>query len=332
VHGRSAVRGRHRHLPAIKRVKTGAARIALGARAAGVTNLRIVPIGLHFEDKASIRSRVFVRVGEPLDLDGHITEITGPDGSPTVEDHQTVRRLTAEIERRLRVAAPNFADAHEARSLSLAAEVALRSTSPDPGAPVPLAHRSMAADGMAALDEPVRRGIVAASDTYREELDALGLSDREVVARPRSRSLAMQTVGLLLLTLLLSPFAVAGLVMNVAPYLVVKLVARIRIEPVTMATIKVLVAVAAFGAMWGYWAYLATSVDRWQTGVVVFLLAPVYGAVAVWVWERVQSLVTAWRAYRRRDHARPVASEALTDRRALVHEVVDAIAPTEAGT
>ncbi len=55
--------------PSIAPVKTGAARISLGARETGVGGLRILPVGIHYEDKAALRSRVFVNAGRPLDLD-----------------------------------------------------------------------------------------------------------------------------------------------------------------------------------------------------------------------------------------------------------------------
>ena len=53
-------------------VKTGAARIALGSRAAGAEGLRIVPVGLIYEDKSTARARVYVRVGLPIDLDAEL--------------------------------------------------------------------------------------------------------------------------------------------------------------------------------------------------------------------------------------------------------------------
>ena len=56
-------------VPYMAEVHTGAARIALGARHSGVAGIRIVPIGLHYENKAGFRSRALVNVGEPIDVD-----------------------------------------------------------------------------------------------------------------------------------------------------------------------------------------------------------------------------------------------------------------------
>ena len=52
-----------RNEPSIAPVKTGAARIAIGARAQGVAGIKIIPLGIHYEDKAALRSRVFINVG-----------------------------------------------------------------------------------------------------------------------------------------------------------------------------------------------------------------------------------------------------------------------------
>ncbi len=73
-------------------VKTGAARIALGSRAAGAEGLRILPVGLIYESKASARARVYVRVGVPIDLDAELEAIVPPGGSAGEDDRETVGR------------------------------------------------------------------------------------------------------------------------------------------------------------------------------------------------------------------------------------------------
>jgi glycerol-3-phosphate O-acyltransferase/dihydroxyacetone phosphate acyltransferase len=79
-------------------LKTGAARIALQARDAGVRDLKLVPVGLTFERKDSPRSRVFVQVGEPIDVDAW----------PRTDGDTDARDMTAELDRRLRAVTLNF--------------------------------------------------------------------------------------------------------------------------------------------------------------------------------------------------------------------------------
>ena len=73
-------------------MKTGAARIALGAFAEGVEDLVIMPIGLAFEDRVAFRGRAFVEVGMPLVLAGQrCPSCCRPAGRPT---RTTGRRST----------------------------------------------------------------------------------------------------------------------------------------------------------------------------------------------------------------------------------------------
>ena len=81
-------------IPRLAPIRTGAARIALGAKAHGVDDIQIVPVGLWFEDKVALRSRVLVRAGEPLDLDHELWSILPEGAEATDEDHESVRALT----------------------------------------------------------------------------------------------------------------------------------------------------------------------------------------------------------------------------------------------
>lgn len=102
--------------PALAPLKTGAARMALHARASGdVEGLALLPIGLVFEQKETPRSRVFVEVGEPILLDQW----------PAGDDKNAADALTAEIEARLRALTLSYATADDAaRARRLAMSVA----------------------------------------------------------------------------------------------------------------------------------------------------------------------------------------------------------------
>ena len=55
--------------PSLAPMRSGASRMALRARDAGVNGLRVLPIGLVFEQKERPGSRVLVRIGPPIDVD-----------------------------------------------------------------------------------------------------------------------------------------------------------------------------------------------------------------------------------------------------------------------
>jgi glycerol-3-phosphate O-acyltransferase/dihydroxyacetone phosphate acyltransferase len=101
--------------PQLAPLKTGAARMAFQAHDAGVRGLKIVPVGLTFERKDVPRSRVFVQVGEPIDIDSWPRDEAGADA----------KALTAEIDSRLRAVTLNFESADVAeRDRALAAQIA----------------------------------------------------------------------------------------------------------------------------------------------------------------------------------------------------------------
>jgi 1-acyl-sn-glycerol-3-phosphate acyltransferase len=80
--------GKSHNDPSLAPLKTGLARVALWARNAGIRGMRIVPIGLTFEDKARPDTVVTAHVGEPITVDEWPTD-----------DPQA---LTTEIAERLR--------------------------------------------------------------------------------------------------------------------------------------------------------------------------------------------------------------------------------------
>ena len=94
--------GRSWDEPRLAPIKTGTARIALSARDAGVRDVTIVPIGINYERKDGLRSRVLVEVGQPVLID-----------TLTSEQAQ-VDHLTTEISKRLHAVTLNFDDDDDA--------------------------------------------------------------------------------------------------------------------------------------------------------------------------------------------------------------------------
>src|SRR5688572_2852424 len=76
-------------------VKTGAARMAIQAVREGATSLKLVPVGLNYQRKEQFRSAVWIRIGEPIDVNAWLARQTG-------DDRQLVRELSAELDRRLK--------------------------------------------------------------------------------------------------------------------------------------------------------------------------------------------------------------------------------------
>ena len=101
--------------PSLAPLKTGAARMALTAAADGVRGVRILPFGMIFEEKERPRSRVLVRIDEPIDVDEWLLAAGEPDAT----------RLTADIDSAMRRVTLNFAsEARARRAIALARALA----------------------------------------------------------------------------------------------------------------------------------------------------------------------------------------------------------------
>ena len=121
--------GRSWDEPRLAPIKSGAARIALSARDGGVRGVTVVPIGINYEQKDGLRSRVLVEVGQPIAIDAL---------SP---DEAQVDHLTTTIAARLHAVTLNFDDDDDADEvLDLATVLAAASDEirplGDPDAPI----------------------------------------------------------------------------------------------------------------------------------------------------------------------------------------------------
>lgn len=270
-----------REEPSIGRVRSGAARIAIGARAAGVAGIRIVPVGLHYDDKAAFRSTVYVREGQPIDLDAEISasDVASSEVGEDVERIE-VERLTELISERLRATAPDYDDWREARALQMGAEVFLRSLEPDEPVPVSLRDRL----GAWLAERPDRSHVVDIADGYRTALSQVGATD--AWAAHGTRLLNRRRLFTALTWLLMVPYALMGLVAWSVPSVLTWAVSRIRLAPAVMATVLPIAALVLFGATTGAWLWWGWTWNR-STGVVtVLVLAPLTFAAMGLVVER----------------------------------------------
>ncbi len=310
--------------PAIAPLKTGAARIALGARADGVAGIQIIPSGIHYEDKAVLRSKVYVHVGDPIDLDDWVLEHAGTDQPQDSSNRELVTGLTTAIESRLRRAAPNFETWQEARVMKQASTVALRNV---PGAPVDVdyADESALADELATRSKTEKDRIASSLDVYEADLDAAGLTDEQMMSRQSSRqSFMWRVIWNAMVGIVLLPFAMVGLAINLIPMAGVWLVGKARVAPAMMATLKPAAAIVLFSIAWGIAAWSGWTLAGFSGVAAVLLLMPVYLFALVALVERV-TLVTRAIRNRAKSARSDLHESVLQHRTAVVEAVVDAL-------
>lgn len=309
-------------VPQLAEVRTGAARIALGAKAAGVEGLVILPIGLTYDDKLALRSRALARVGEPIDLDVSIGDYVDEGDDVAEENHAAVERLTTDIAARLQAVSPDFDDVREQQALRFAAEVALRRQGTGWEAPVPLGEREELAQQLARTPEPVRDGVRRAVADYNLDLTGLGVRDAEVVAGYRPRELVQRLVVTAVLVALVFFVALVGTLLNLIPFAIVRAASRRVSAPVTKGTVRLLVSLVAFPVTWLIFGVVVA--EGWLAVLITALSVAVEGIVAVWAYEAVARLVRGYRSWRSITERRGVLDDVRTRREATVAIIEDA--------
>ena len=204
--------------PMLAPLRTGAARMAMAADEAGVRGLRILPVGLVFEAKERPRSRVLVRVGEPLDLD-----------TWRKENAYDAASLTQDIDVRLRIVTLNFASAARAeRSVRLASALSAIAREPEPlDASVSFSSEAAVAERIEAATDAMEHApvaLVAATDSFinrladfEDRLAAQGIALAEARVSPRLRHGAWFVVREGLLMVVALPIALLGWVTHWLP-------------------------------------------------------------------------------------------------------------------
>ncbi|HEV7721169.1 MAG TPA: 1-acyl-sn-glycerol-3-phosphate acyltransferase, partial [Iamia sp.] len=228
--------------PTLRPLRTGAARIALDAAAAGVTRVSVVPVGVTYEDKVDVRGRALVSYGPPI-------PVVAP--APGADARAAVRDLTDRLQRALQDLTPHFATTEEALALQAAATISLTVD----GDPPLLADVSARARRLARLEDGRRDALVDLVARYRMLLGFVDLDDADVARRDVLAVLARRLVVLGVLGVLLAPFAVAGLFANLVPAALVLVAGLVVRAPVSKGTVRLLVALVAFPTMWGVWAW-----------------------------------------------------------------------------
>ncbi|HUQ19797.1 MAG TPA: 1-acyl-sn-glycerol-3-phosphate acyltransferase [Gemmatimonadaceae bacterium] len=285
--------------PKLRPLKTGAARIALGA-AAGIRGepLRIAPVGIYYTAKGIFRSSALLYFGETIAVK---SEPLGADNEPTAE---SVRSLTAKIQSAL---ADVTLQADEREALALVAQTEEVLSSEDPTSDERLVDRF-----------ELRRRIMAGYTTMREhapdrlasissrvaqyvsELEQSGLDPRTL--KPQgSTAVVAKTPGVVRevdLLVFVFPLAIIGTILNYPVYRLVGFItARLsRDDDDIVATIKMIAGALLFPLAWILLAVAAGIFFGWFAALITLIIAPLSGYAALVFFERLSRSIGGARA------------------------------------
>lgn len=270
------------HEPELQPIRTGAARIALETEAQhGDLGLRIVPLGLEFEDKGRFRSRALLVVGDPIDPSAERVAY-GRD------ERAAVRGLTERIEAGLRAVTLNHRSFREADLVKRIASVYAEDERELPGhAPLAgtlgLRQRFAAAWERLAEQHPGRARKVADLVTrYDALLTRNRLRDDQITARYSTHEVALYLFDHLPLLAIWLPAALLGALLNALPAAAARGVGlATRRWPTLPATYKLLTGFVAFPVVWALEAALVGGLFGGVAGAMLFLAAPLTGFALV---------------------------------------------------
>ena len=268
----------------VQRIRTGAARIALGYEAHAPGRLTVVPVGLSFEARKRFRGRVLVSFGEPIDVSSSLAV----DREERVKALHTVTTaiqwaMEREVVHVERIATAAFARAVAAlyrgeleRELWEERELSGRKIDP-----VQVSGSIADAVEHFRKQDPERiERLWQRMLGYRAGLATYRLRDKAVRTR-LERTAERQRVARSWQTIVGLPLFSYGAAVNFLPYyLPGSLAGRMSRKPTDYATIRLLASVVAFPVFWA----LETSLVWWAAGLrwalAFFLSLPLGGLIA----------------------------------------------------
>ncbi|MBI4617343.1 MAG: 1-acyl-sn-glycerol-3-phosphate acyltransferase [Planctomycetes bacterium] len=258
--------------PRLLEFKTGAARIALGAeeRNGFALGVHLVPVALAYDEKATFRSRVLVRVGEPADARTWAA-------AHAADPQEAARSLTASLKEAFAALLPQADDWRELRSIDRVRrlyrdELRRRGAddtvvlSGDLAAKVRLTQAFL--DGYVYYkekDPAAVRALRRRVDRFYDLLDHTGVPAGALALESSALAAAWFLVRHVLVLLAGFPVYLVGLVHNYPPYLANRLVVR-ALAPETEyeSTYKLLAGIllfvpfhAAAAALYGWFLHPA---------------------------------------------------------------------------
>jgi len=323
--------GRTQPQPILLPLRTGAARLALGAERAmgGAGRVTLLPVGMVFHDPGTFRSAsVQITIGGPIET----TDLTAAHRD---RPEDAVRAITARLTESI---GAQIVEAQDQYSLELLAvlerawwqEAAPRGEpEPRPGEAAEYAlawkQRVMRAGRYLAAREPHRVAALRRKiEVYRGHLDEVGIASDQL-GLPYKPGLVLSYVATNMLWLALGlPLACWGIVSHAAPYwLTGQIVKRLGRTSEEEATDKMAVGLVFYPVLWAIEGWLVWRLAG-RGALLLFIVLIVPSGLLALVWrERLGRFIRQARAFFWFLTDRGLHRRLLDERRALVGEVRD---------
>jgi len=269
--------------PGLQPIKTGTARIALGAVSSGeVRDLKIVPTGLYYTAKTSFRSEALLYFGKPIDVTPHPLE----DGVPP---RAAVRELSKAIETSLREVMLDAQHEEALHTISRAEEIFSSEDQNDQSTSSlarELQLRQQFIKGYTTLlgQAPERlRKLEARITRFEQELQQAGVDPANLAPPKSAASLLQQVLKRLIVFLLMLVPAALGIVIHFPAYRLGGVLSSsfFRSTEDVVSTIKIISAMLFFPITWLIVALVVFEFAGWWGVLLTLPLLPFTGYVAM---------------------------------------------------
>lgn len=309
--------------PRLRPIKTGAARIALGAVSTGeVSSLQIVPAGLYYTSKTKFRSAVLLYFGNPIDV---VPVEMEQDADPP---RAAVKELSNRIECALREVMLD-AEHEEALQTIRRAEKIFSSDDGDSSDSLAdelqLQQRFVNAYRVLRERAPERlRRLEVRMSRFEEELSQAGVDPDDLSAPKSTGDVFTHLVTRMALFLLLVAPATLGFLVHYPAYrLGGYLATRFSKDDDDMiSTVKIMSAMLLFPLTWILAAVVGYALQGWLLALAALIVLPAAGYVAIRFFEGLDNFFGGVRALafflmRRRFFVRLIA-----ERKAIRSEIL----------
>ena len=269
--------------PSLAPLKTGAARIALGAAPRAGGAFPIIPVGLVFREKEIFRSEAHASVGASVEWSDLAAR--GPD------DHEAVRELTQRIDRAMRAVTLNLARWEDDAVVRTAEAIWSAERAVDPTRQARVSRIALANDILARARASGDEQWATLARDVREHarvLRALGIRPAEVTADTGLGTAAKWAARrLTVLGAIQATVALAAVVVLWIPYRLNGILAE-RFAPSkdVLSTYKVFGSVIVFGAWAAMLAGLAALKGGALAGLAAALMVPILALAGLYAAEQ----------------------------------------------
>jgi hypothetical protein len=275
--------------PKLLPMKTGAARIALGAAASGKNpvEVKIVPVGLYYTSKTTFRSEALLHFGEPFTVPRVEPDA---DGQPP---RAAVKELTARVEQELREVTLNAESDTDVHAAKIAEQIfASAAVNDSLGEKLDFLKNYVGEVGTSTpKPDPALVGRIR---NYDDELTSFGIEPQHLSLAELTQSFVVyRALVQAWVLIVLAPFALFGAILHAPAYQLCKLVAYLysRHDADDIAsTVKVLAGMVFIPFTWLISAGVMYFLSGWQLALASLPFSFLCGYAALYSLEEITEM------------------------------------------